>query len=209
MRVGDDARHQLDFLRRIRFASVNGSSMNPLLARTGLGLWGVMSVAVAQGADSGLSVEAAASPDVKAEITAGLPAFGQTPKAPDKPAPDAQELQMAAHIKRLPQKPARPPQGEEVLTAKGKADAAMNEYLGKSDDFDRGFINRVTLPELWNKIPLLKYLPCPLPGITNEERAEAIKRDVDFHQALRDEADFSSLDKVEQTAMPAAEAEGK
>ena len=183
--------------------------MNPLLARTLIGLWGVMSVAVVQAADSGLSVDPAASPDVKAEITAGLPAFGQTPKAPEKPAPDAQELQMAAHIKRLPQRQSRPPHGEEVLTAKGKADAAMNEYLGKPDDFDRGFIYRVTLPELWQKIPLLKYLPCPIPAITNEARAEAIKSDIDYHQALRDEADFSSLGKLEDTAMPSAEADGK
>ena len=169
------------------------------------GLWGATGFAAAPAASTGLSVQADTSPQIAAEITAGLPGFGEVKKAPDKPvAPDPSAMEMAAHIKRLPQQHFQPPHGEEVLTQTGKADAAMNQYLGKADGFDRGFLNRYNLPAIWASIPLLKYLPCPLPGISNEQRALDIKSDLDFHQALQDEGEFSSLGKMEQTALPAA-----
>ena len=132
--------------------------------------------------------------DVKAEIQAGLPAYGESQKAPEpSSAPNTQELQMAAHIKRLPREQFRPPRGEDILTAQGKAEAAMEEYLGTRDALDRAVLNRVTLPQLWQQIPLLKYLPCPLPGVTNEARAESLKADVDYSQALHDDIEFDAL----------------
>lgn len=134
------------------------------------------------------------SSEVKAEIQAGLPAYGESQKAPEpSAAPNSQELQMAGHIKRLPREQFRPPRGEDILTAKGKAEAAMDQYLGQRDGLDRGLLNRITLPQLWQHIPLLKYLPCPLPGVTNEARAQAIKVDVDYSQALHDDTELNAL----------------
>jgi hypothetical protein len=150
----------------------------------------------------------AASPEIAAEIRAALPSYGETPKAPaPAPAPSEAEQEMAAKIPRLRAgtRQQRPPNGEEVLTAKGKEELAMDQYLGRPDGFDRGFLNRYTLPQLWQKIPVLKYLACPIPAVTNEDRAMALKADDQYFGALREETEFGGLSEAERnpSAVPA------
>jgi hypothetical protein len=150
----------------------------------------------------------AASPEIAAEIRAALPVYGETPQAPAAaPAPSEAEQEMAAKIPRLRAgtRQSRPPNGEEVLTAQGKTELAMDQYLGRPDGFDRGLLNRYTIPQLWQMIPVLKYLPCPIPAVTNEVRAMALKADDQYFGALHEETEFSGLSEAERnpSAVPA------
>lgn len=64
------------------------------------------------------------------------------------------------------------PKASEVMSDRAVAEFAMNRYLGSKDGLDRGFLNRVTIPELWKKIPIIgKILPPLIPSVTNEQRA--------------------------------------
>jgi len=148
----------------------------------------------------------AASPEIAAQIRAALPTYGEVDK-PASPPPvqeAAAEPQMPHPIPRLHgingDRQFRPPNGLEVLTDKGRQELAMDTYLGKKDGLDRGLLNRWTLPELWAKIPVLKYLPLPIPAITNEERALDLELDEQSAGAVRDELEFGGLDRVELNA---------
>ena len=170
--------------------------MNCSPQRVLIGTGGILLASLCQGAEATAAVKDETSSEIKAEIQAGL-GLGESKPALDQPAApspaDPQELQMAAHIKHLPRPQFHPPQGEEILTPKGRAEAAMDQYLGKKDGFDRGFLNWVTGPQLWQQIPLLKYLACPIPGIINEERAEEMKSDFENFESLREDTDFNAL----------------
>jgi hypothetical protein len=113
--------------------------------------------------------------------TAGLQKFdpmqasgsksGQTEVRPSKAISD---LAQSDGVIQLPTFEARAPRlltEDEVLTDKGRAELAMNRYLGPADGIDRGLLNAFTLPGLWKKIPVLGRIPCLLGGMTNETRA--------------------------------------
>jgi hypothetical protein len=65
------------------------------------------------------------------------------------------------------------PDEDQILTFKGKAEIAMDRYLGPSDGLDRGVLNRYSLAQLWKKIPILGALDfVGTPGeMSNEDRA--------------------------------------
>jgi len=110
------------------------------------------------------------SPEISAAILAGLPKFDlkrtagngsadgihQKPGGVDGTAP-------AFAIVRLPDFVVRGlkelPADDEVLTRKGEEATAMDEYLGDAHGFDRDVLNRFTLTQLWQKIPMLGVLP--------------------------------------------------
>ena len=72
-------------------------------------------------------------------------------------------------------KPKPLPKYEEVLSPRELEKLAMREFLGPEDGFDRGFLNLITVPQLWKKIPILGQIP--LAGFwTNEERAMGMYR---------------------------------
>ena len=119
------------------------------------------------------------SATLAAEIADGLPKFEPARKLPDSSGAAVQEQQAApeisaADIVRLPKyvvRESRPLNDEQMRAIEGNANLAMRRYLGDTNSLDRGILNHFTFPELWGKIPLLGSLPCPLPGMTNQERA--------------------------------------
>jgi hypothetical protein len=68
---------------------------------------------------------------------------------------------------------ARIPTRDQILTPKARAEITMDKYLGPSDGLDRGVLNRITLVQLWKKIPILGVLDfVGTPGqMSNEDRA--------------------------------------
>ena len=103
---------------------------------------------------------------ISSEIAAGLPRFDPSYKAlttPDtKTTSNGKAVQTASGIESMPAfivRDAKIPNAEQILTYKGAADIAMNKYLGPSDGLDRGVLNRYTLSQLWQKIPILGALP--------------------------------------------------
>ena len=119
------------------------------------------------------------SATLAAEIADGLPKFEPAHQSPDPSLAAVQEQQAApevsaADIVRLPKyvvRESRPLNDEQMRAIDGNANLAMRRYLGGTNSLDRGILNHFTFPELWGKIPLLRSLPCPLPGMTNQERA--------------------------------------
>jgi len=73
--------------------------------------------------------------------------------------------------------PPRLPSSDEILSQKGRAEALMDKYLGARDGLDRGILNRITLAELWGKIPILRLINFigPPGSMSNEERAAALQ----------------------------------
>lgn len=51
------------------------------------------------------------------------------------------------------------PRAREIVTYKGWTEPLVDKYMGPSDGFDRGVLNRFTLAQLWSKIPILGKLP--------------------------------------------------
>ncbi len=85
---------------------------------------------------------------------------------------------------------------ESVLSETGLSLEVMDRYLGSADSFDRGYLNVVTLPELWKKIPILGSIT-DFAGVTNEERAMRQYRVDRRADILREFADFVSLSSLE------------
>jgi len=174
-------------------------------ARVGLSLW---AGAVAFGADGPTPTPV----DVSALIRAGLPAYvpkptptpgkATAPAAPaDRdPATDPSVVRMSPYVTRE----RRLPPDESFLTKTGRADYAMDRYMGSATGLNRGVLNRYTLPNLWKKIPVLGSLPfVGPPGTkTNEDRS--------MDQLLPDElaestAELASLNSFQEPApAPAA-----
>lgn len=88
------------------------------------------------------------------------------------------------------------PTPEEVRTRKETARIAMNRYLGPSDGFDRGFLNAFTIADLWRKIPLIgQILPCPIPSISNEDRAMIMYEEDERLRKMKDLMSLAALAK--------------
>ena len=174
-------------------------------ARLGLALW---AGAVALVAD-----EPTPTPvDNSAMIRAGLPAYvpKPTPTPGKRPTPAAQAapgtpadpalVRMSPYVARE----RRLPPDESFLTKAGRADYAMDRYMGSAYGLNRAVLNRYTLPDLWKKIPLLGVLPfVGPPGTkTNEDRS--------MDQLIPDElvessAELASLNSFQEpTPAPAA-----
>jgi hypothetical protein len=139
------------------------------------------------------------SPYLSAAISDGLPTFKAAPRLPDVsltavPAPQAEAAAMdTVEMPKYVVRESRPLNQDQLLIITGKANFAMNRYLGDTNSLDRGVLNHFTFPELWSEIPVLKFLPCPLPGLTNQQRAMARYRE-DERLSLKD--DLMSLESL-------------
>lgn len=116
---------------------------------------------------------------ISSAIMAGLPKYDPSPRAIDLAAsgarPAGSQIQATPGVSLLPAyivRDAKIPDEEHILTYKGRATIAMNKYLGPSDGLDRGVLNRYTLTQLWQKIPILGALPFvgTIGGMSNEDR---------------------------------------
>ena len=154
-----------------------------------------------------------ASTEVKSLIKAGLPVFDAKPadlNVPDKavsPTPVAQEAAASPGVVRMDpyvMLDKRPLTEEAVMTDRSWAEFAMDKYLGGLDQFDRGFLNAYTLPELWAKIPVIGRLPFAGPAgtLTNEERAMRLLRLDQKADILREQRDFEVLGRSETAGAP-------
>ena len=139
-----------------------------------VGTMGFLSLGAVAADESGHMV----SSYLAAAIAEGLPKFESAQSLPNVPMkavqgqPPAQEMPVS-DIVRLPSyvvRESKPLDQEQVLVIDGRANVAMKRYLGDTNSLDRGILNHFTFPELWDKIPVLRYIPCPL-GVTNQARA--------------------------------------
>jgi hypothetical protein len=149
-------------------------------------------------------------------LAAARPAFKPPAEATVTPTPPPENSlpPRANDIVRLPQMVVREPKlpnETEVLTPKGLAEREMKHYFGPRDGLDRGVLNAVTVAGLWKKIPILgQLLGCPIPSMTNEERAmmyyredERIRQMSEFGELLRltrASGDSTSADKIKKEA---------
>jgi hypothetical protein len=106
--------------------------------------------------------EDATSRHISRMIFAGLPKFDPSPTATDLAVAgsksDGKPLQSNPGVALLPAfivRDTKVPNEGQILTSKAQANIAMDKYLGPSDGFDRGVLNRYTLKQLWQKIPIL------------------------------------------------------
>jgi hypothetical protein len=154
-----------------------------------------------------------ASTEVKSLIKAGLPIFDAKPadlNVPDKavsPAPATPEAATTPGVVRMDpyvMLDKRPLTEDAVMTDRSWAEFAMDKYLGGLDQFDRGFLNAYTLPELWAKIPVIGRLPFSGPAgtLTNEERAMRLLRLDQKADILKEQKDFEVLGRSESSGAP-------
>ena len=140
-----------------------------------------------------------ASPYLSAAITDGLPKFDPAPKLADVsltavPTPQTESSSLdAVWMPKYVVRESKALNQDQLLIITGKTNFAMNRYLGDTNSLDRGILNHFTFPELWSEIPVLKFLPCPLPGLTNRQRAMARYRE-DERLSLKD--DLVSLESL-------------
>jgi hypothetical protein len=97
-------------------------------------------------------------------IASGLPRFdpakseaaaaAPTASAPKQEAPSGVTVMPAYRITE-----AKLPTARQAMTYKGWTAPLVDKYLGPSDGLDRGVLNRLTLAQLWAKIPILGSLP--------------------------------------------------
>ena len=135
-------------------------------------------------------------------IAQGLPKFEPAQKAQNPAQMPALDLGMTPEpggpdVVRLPRyvvHGSRPMNQDQLQEIEGKDDLAMNRYLGDFNGLDRGLLNRFTFPELWSKVPVLHYLACPLPGMTNQARAMMRYREDERVAMKEDLLDLVSLD---------------
>jgi hypothetical protein len=99
---------------------------------------------------------------ISAAIAAGLPKFEPLPRASSTAAAATKHEEATTGITSLSAyivRDSKIPTEDQILTYEARADITMNKYLGPSDGLDRGILNRYTLQQLWQKIPLLGTLP--------------------------------------------------
>ncbi|HKB90900.1 MAG TPA: hypothetical protein VKC60_10335 [Opitutaceae bacterium] len=73
------------------------------------------------------------------------------------------------------------------LDRKDEEEKAMKQYLGTSNGFDRGVLNRFTLTQLWREIPVFGRIPfVPFGSVSNEDRAMALRGEDDRLLAIGD-----------------------
>jgi hypothetical protein len=119
------------------------------------------------------------SPHMAAALAAAVPKFDSVQPTAPPPEPAKGENKTPSsddpsivHLPKFIVNEAKLPKADEVMTEKAVAAAAMDRYLGSKDGFDRGFLNVVTIADLWHKIPLIgKILPPPFGSMTNQGRA--------------------------------------
>jgi hypothetical protein len=139
------------------------------------------------------------SPYLSAAITDGLPKFEPAPKLAVvslSAVPTLQAESSSLDAVWMPEyvvRESKPLNQDQLLVITGKATFAMNRYLGDTNSLDRGILNHFTFPELWSKIPVLRFVPCPLPGLTNGQRAMARYRE-DERLSLKD--DLMSIESL-------------
>ena len=127
-------------------------------------------------------------------IRASLPKYAPAPAAEPgaaAAAPAAHDADRPANgIVRLPDyivREPRLPTAEQVMTRRALEQYAMKKYLGPEDGFDRGFLNLFTFAQLWQKIPLLgQLLACPIPSMTNEQRAMVLYEEDERLRKMKD-----------------------
>jgi hypothetical protein len=101
----------------------------------------------------------AASSQIRSEISEGLPKFNPRPVDLN---PGSNQNAAALNITTLPMflvRETRIPSDTKILTYKGRTRILMDKYMGPSDGIDRGVLNRVTISQLWGKIPILGRIP--------------------------------------------------
>ncbi|MDE3084644.1 MAG: hypothetical protein KGJ37_05425, partial [Verrucomicrobiota bacterium] len=120
------------------------------------------------------------SQSVSNTIITGLPKFDSRPTNQDRTSNVAEKPAAAGYVFDSPtfviHSPSLPSEAQ-MLTPKGRTEMMMNRYLGRANGLDRGLLNRVTLPELWQKIPILGRIPFNAGGMTNEARAMMLYED--------------------------------
>jgi hypothetical protein len=140
-------------------------------------------------------------------LAAKLPPYDPTKREAPKPAESSPVLTDTAptdpNIVQLPKviiNEGRLPTPEEILTEAALAEIAMNRYLGSKDGLDRGFLNRFTIAQFWQKVPILGKIAPGLFGVTNEQRAMSLYR---IDQQLRKKQNMLDLGSMLGTSDPA------
>jgi hypothetical protein len=113
-------------------------------------------------------------------IAAGLPRYGEIPSVPASAEPATTvevDVLGIVVLSEFAVAATRLPSPEEVAGPGGRAEALMRKQLGHRDGLDRGVLNRITLPELWRKIPVLRLINFvgPPGSLSNAERAAALE----------------------------------
>jgi hypothetical protein len=125
-------------------------------------LCGVAFAAAVRASDS------STSPEMFANMAAGLPKFDPTPQAPKS---DAIMLpKVVVHSSSLPS-------AAKALEQEERTEELLERNLGSRDGLDRGVLNRFTIAELWKRIPFLNVIPFvgTVCSMSNEQRAEALE----------------------------------
>lgn len=123
---------------------------------------------------------------MSAMIASRLPHYGEVPDVPIVSAPRCNDDRIDSMVVALPRflvLAQRLPTPQAMAGPAGRTEAVMSKYLGSSAGFDRGVLNRLTIPEIWSKIPVLRLLPFVGPNgtMTNAQRAEAMERASALH----------------------------
>lgn len=143
----------------------------------------------------------AISPRVAEVLRSTLPTYDEvvrqqapSPKPPAQPVAGLETDPGVAALPRYIVKEGKLPTPEQVMSRRAIEEVAMNRYLGPKDGLDRGYLNAVTMKELWQKIPVIgKIVPFPIPSLTNAERA-MIKYNEDLRvQRKNDLMELSTL----------------
>jgi hypothetical protein len=116
-------------------------------------------------------------------ITEGLPKFDPAKSeviaatAAKQPAPDPKQAGAPAGVTVMPAytiTEAKLPRERQIMTYKGWTEPLVDKYLGPADGIDRGVLNRLTLAQLWAKIPILGKLPFVGTAVTMSQSERAL-----------------------------------
>jgi hypothetical protein len=148
------------------------------------GLAGLITAAMAAAQESlpaAVKTAIGVTPQTEAVIAAGLPVFAAKKidlKTEAVPTDSVAADTTASGAVRMPDfvlSSPKLPGAEEVMTRAEMEKMAMNRFLGSETGLDRGFLNLITIDELWQRIPVLGRFEF-LSSVTNEQRATAMYR---------------------------------
>jgi hypothetical protein len=178
------------------------------------GLAGLIAAAMAAAQESlpaAAKTAIGVTPQTEAAIAAGLPVFVakkidlKTEVVPaDSVAADTAAsgaVQMPDFVLSSP----KLPDAEEVMTRVEMEKMAMNRFLGSETGIDRGFLNLITIDELWQRIPVLGRFEF-LSSVTNEQRATAMYRAEKQAELFAEFSHLSALAKKAGIAVAPASA---
>jgi len=142
-------------------------------------------------------------------IRAGLPAYEPKPAAPKNTgtnaaaqagAPDSPVPAGVVRMRPFLTLEQRLPSTEVILTEKGKADMAMDKYIGDRYGLNRGVLNRYTIAELWKKIPVLGLIPFGgPPGSTSNQEIALTQYDSDqLKESLEELRQLNAISSMEK-----------